>query len=70
VIAGLAVAAGLEETLGPLAATYVLVLAILGPMLARASDPLARLVRRRAPPSATSAGSLPAPHQTEDQPAP
>src|SRR5215211_3558502 len=70
VIAGLAVAAGLEETLGPLAATYVLVLAILGPMLARASDPLARLVRRRAPPSATSAGSLPAPQQTEDQPAP
>jgi monovalent cation:H+ antiporter-2, CPA2 family len=40
VIAGLAVAAGLEETLGPLAATYVLVLAILGPILARASDPL------------------------------
>jgi CPA2 family monovalent cation:H+ antiporter-2 len=70
VIAGLAVAAGLEETLGPLAATYVLVLAILGPMLARASDPLARLIWRRAPPSATSAGSLPAPQQTEDQPAP
>jgi monovalent cation:H+ antiporter-2, CPA2 family len=70
VIAGLAVAAGLEETLGPLAATYVLVLAILGPILARASDPLARLVRRRAPPSATSAGSLPVPQQTEDQPAP
>jgi monovalent cation:H+ antiporter-2, CPA2 family len=70
VIAGLAVAAGLEETLGPLAATYVLVLAILGPVLARASDPLARLVRRRVPPSATSAGSLPAPQQTEDLPAP
>jgi hypothetical protein len=48
----------------------VLVLAILGPLLARASDPLARLVRRRAPPSAMSAGSLPAPQQTEDLPAP
>jgi monovalent cation:H+ antiporter-2, CPA2 family len=70
VIAGLAVAAGLEETLGPLAATYVLVLAILGPMLARASDPLARLVRRRTPPSTTSARSLPPPQPTEDQPAP
>jgi monovalent cation:H+ antiporter-2, CPA2 family len=40
VIAGLAVAAGLEETLGPLAAAYVLVLAVLGPILARAADPL------------------------------
>jgi monovalent cation:H+ antiporter-2, CPA2 family len=40
VIAGLAVAAGLEETLGPLAATYVLVLAVLGPLVARVSEPL------------------------------
>jgi monovalent cation:H+ antiporter-2, CPA2 family len=47
VIAGLAVAAGLEGRLGPLAATYVLLLAILGPLLARASEPLAGLAGRR-----------------------
>src|SRR4030095_15626563 len=40
VIAGLAVAAGREPTLGPLAAAYVLVLAVLGPILARAAEPL------------------------------
>jgi CPA2 family monovalent cation:H+ antiporter-2 len=40
VIAGLAVAAGLEPTLGPVATAYVLVLAVLGPVLARASEPL------------------------------
>jgi CPA2 family monovalent cation:H+ antiporter-2 len=40
VIAGLAVAAGREPTLGPLAATYVLILAVLGPLVARLSEPL------------------------------
>jgi monovalent cation:H+ antiporter-2, CPA2 family len=40
VIAGLAVAAGTEPTLGPLATAYVLILAVLGPILARASEPL------------------------------
>jgi CPA2 family monovalent cation:H+ antiporter-2 len=35
VIAGLGVGAGLEPELGPLAAAYVLLLAVLGPMLAR-----------------------------------
>jgi monovalent cation:H+ antiporter-2, CPA2 family len=40
VIAGLAVAAGYEPELGPLATAYVLVLAVLGPVLARASEPL------------------------------
>jgi CPA2 family monovalent cation:H+ antiporter-2 len=40
VIAGLAVAAGREPTLGPLATAYVLILAVLGPGLARASEPL------------------------------
>lgn len=40
VIAGLAVAAGREAELGPLATAYVLILAVLGPMLARASEPL------------------------------
>lgn len=40
VIAGLAVAAGREPALGPLATAYVLILAVFGPMLARASEPL------------------------------
>lgn len=48
VIAGLAVNAGLEPQLGPLAAAYVLFLAILGPIAARTADPLtARWQARR-----------------------
>jgi CPA2 family monovalent cation:H+ antiporter-2 len=53
VIAGLAVTAGLDPALGPLAATYVLVLAALGPILARIVDPLvqgALRLRRGRPP--------------------
>lgn len=45
VIAGIAVAAGIERDLGPLAAAYVLILAIVGPLLARAADPAARAIR-------------------------
>ena len=41
VIAGIAVADGIESKLGPLAAAYVLTLAIAGPILARAADPIA-----------------------------
>jgi monovalent cation:H+ antiporter-2, CPA2 family len=37
-LAGLGVAAGLNSELGPLAATYVLLLAILGPMASRIAD--------------------------------
>ena len=40
VIAGLGVAAGLESQLGPLAAVYVLLMAIAGPIVARFADPL------------------------------
>ena len=47
VIAGLAVAAGVNPRLAPLAAAYVFVLAIAGPLAARASEPLTRAVRRR-----------------------
>jgi monovalent cation:H+ antiporter-2, CPA2 family len=47
VIAGLAVAAGVESRLGPLATTYVLVLAMVGPVLARAADPVGAALRRR-----------------------
>jgi len=45
VIAGLAVAAGLNPRLGPLAATYVLLLAVAGPVLARLADPLGTRLR-------------------------
>ncbi len=46
VIAGLGVAAGVEGSLGPLAAAYVLILAIAGPVLARYADRLEPLVSR------------------------
>jgi len=48
VLAGLAIGTTQEPLLGPLAATYVLLTAVSGPLLARVSDPLARAwVRRR-----------------------
>ena len=47
VIAGIAVASGAEPDLGPLAAAYVLLLAIAGPLLARAVD--RRIAAARAP---------------------
>ncbi|WP_141576750.1 cation:proton antiporter [Actinomadura sp. WMMA1423] len=42
VIAGLAVSAGINPRLGPLAAAYVLMLAIAGPLIARGVEPLLR----------------------------
>ncbi len=56
VIAGLGVAAGLEPQLGPLAATYVLLLAIVGPLLMRAADPIGGYLAAR---SAAAAGVVP-----------
>lgn len=53
VIAGIAVASGLDPEVGALSIAYVLVLAVAGPLLARMSEPIAeRLlsVRRRALP--------------------
>jgi CPA2 family monovalent cation:H+ antiporter-2 len=47
VIAGLAVGAGLEPQIGPLSAAYVLFLAVIGPILARAIEPLYAAVQRR-----------------------
>ncbi|EIV90970.1 cation:proton antiporter [Frankia sp. QA3] len=47
VIAGLAVAAGIEPKLGPLAACYVLLMAIIGPLAARFVEPVTRTARRR-----------------------
>jgi monovalent cation:H+ antiporter-2, CPA2 family len=50
VIAGLGVSAGIEPGLGPLAAAYVLFMAVLGPIAARVVEPvgMALLGRRRA----------------------
>jgi K+:H+ antiporter subunit KhtU len=47
VIAGIAVTDGIEADLGPLAAAYVLTLAISGPLLARAADPVSRRINKR-----------------------
>lgn len=47
VIAELGVAAAIEPRLGPLAAAYVLLMAIAGPILARVVDPLAIAVQAR-----------------------
>ncbi|RZB15352.1 cation:proton antiporter [Streptomyces sp. F001] len=52
VIAGLAVTAGIEPSLGPLATAYVLLLVLLGPLTARYTEPLAsRLTHRRHAPA-------------------
>ncbi len=47
VLAGLAVGAGLEPRLAPLAAAYVLLTAVAGPILARVSDPVVAALQRR-----------------------
>jgi CPA2 family monovalent cation:H+ antiporter-2 len=47
VIATLAVAAGVHPDLGPLAAAYVLILAVLGPLAARGVEPVQRWLKRR-----------------------
>jgi CPA2 family monovalent cation:H+ antiporter-2 len=47
VIAGLGVAAGIEDDLGPLAACYVLILAVAGSLAMRYIDGRGRLWRRR-----------------------
>lgn len=50
VIAGLAVAAGVERSFGPLAAAFILFSALLGPVLAHLVEPLGRpfVARKRA----------------------
>jgi CPA2 family monovalent cation:H+ antiporter-2 len=50
VIAGLAVSAGIEPSLGPLATAYVLILVILGPLTARYTEPVATWWARRREP--------------------
>ena len=52
-IAGIGVSAGVESSLGPLAAAYVLLTAVFGPLLTRYADRLARpFVRRKTPAAA------------------
>ncbi|MGV9573963.1 cation:proton antiporter, partial [Streptomyces nigra] len=57
VIAGLAVTAGIEPSLGPLATAYVLILVVVGPLTARYTEPVAAFLARRkggsTPPPAT-----------------
>ncbi|KUN01260.1 potassium transporter [Streptomyces yokosukanensis] len=62
VIAGLAVTAGIDSDLGPLATAYVLILVVLGPLTARCTEPLAlRLTGRTARRTAVeAAGEAPA----------
>jgi monovalent cation:H+ antiporter-2, CPA2 family len=52
VIAGLAVAAGVNAQLGPLAAAYVLILAVAGPLIARGAEPFVHWVEGRRRPRA------------------
>ncbi|MFC9470075.1 cation:proton antiporter [Streptomyces coelicoflavus] len=65
VIAGLAVSAGIEPSLGPLATAYVLILVVLGPLTARFTEPLAmRLFRRRHDPDRPARPAEGAPRAT------
>jgi CPA2 family monovalent cation:H+ antiporter-2 len=71
VIAGLAVAAGVEPALGPLATAYVLLLVVLGPVTARFTEPVAlwvsgRRAQRRAALSLPVAGAEPEPVPVRD----
>jgi CPA2 family monovalent cation:H+ antiporter-2 len=66
VIAGLAVAGGIEPRLGPFAACYVLLLAVLGPVGARFVEPITRAglrvrARRGGPPRPPRPPSPPRP---------
>ncbi|MER6280171.1 cation:proton antiporter [Streptomyces sp900105245] len=58
VIAGLAVTAGIDSDLGPLATAYVLILVVLGPLTARWTEPLARRLTGRLTGPRTVPGTL------------
>jgi len=66
VIAGLAVAAGIHRDIGPLAAAYVLILAVLGPLAARALEPLADLLARRRSVAEPESAADPTPSPTPE----
>lgn len=63
ILATLATAAGLDDRIGPFVALYVLVLAVLGPLLAARSGQFARLVPERCfpPPADLASMTLPGP---------
>ncbi|KAF4410443.1 MULTISPECIES: cation:proton antiporter [Streptomyces] len=61
VIAGLAVSAGIEPELGPLATAYVLLLVIVGPLTARYAEPLARRLLGTGSSGTPGAGAVPRP---------
>ncbi|MDL2075351.1 cation:proton antiporter [Streptomyces sp. GXMU-J15] len=69
VIAGLAVTAGIEPSLGPLATAYVLILVIVGPLTARWTEPIASRLQARFGKTApvAAASEVPAPRPAEDQ---
>jgi CPA2 family monovalent cation:H+ antiporter-2 len=76
VIAGLAVTAGIEPRLAPLATAYVLLTVVTGPLLARLPDTawfksrLRRRAERQAghtPEAGARAASIPAPHDSVDE---
>ena len=69
VIAGLAVAAGLHPQLGPLAAAYVLLLAVAGPILARLADPVATHLQRPRRPGPQTQHTLTCASTRPEQPA-
>ncbi|MFJ8716471.1 cation:proton antiporter [Streptomyces violaceus] len=69
VIAGLAVTAGIEPSLGPLATAYVLILVLLGPLTARWTEPVAtrltgRVRRRKAAAPGETAPVAPGAHES------
>ncbi|MFC8721985.1 cation:proton antiporter [Kitasatospora sp. NPDC057198] len=63
VIAGLAVTAGIEPSLGPLATAYVLLLVIIGPLAARWTEPIASRLERRGHDDTTAAEPRPLPEE-------
>jgi CPA2 family monovalent cation:H+ antiporter-2 len=76
VIGGLAVAAGVNPHLGPVTAAYVFILAVSGPLIARAADPLAArfahqpaLAASPAPSASPGPATSPAPSESSGPPA-
>ncbi|MEU8617369.1 cation:proton antiporter [Streptomyces sp. NPDC048623] len=59
VIAGLAVTAGIEPALGPLATAYVLLLVILGPLTARYTEPAVAWINSRRAPARPAPAAVP-----------
>ncbi|MEV4191590.1 cation:proton antiporter [Streptomyces toxytricini] len=66
VIAGLAVSAGIEPELGPLATAYVLVLVVVGPLTARYTEPVAAWIGKRRAGGGPSAGEAAAAKSLQD----